>query len=151
VPGRVQTAFVETLLGLPRVTQAAVAERLGVDRSFVSRCLRGDRTLGVEDALYLVERFGIRPLRQAGDVVGLDLRLAEQAMPTVPSEPHDMLLEVLASLSGEASRLAEDLRARRTLTHAQRVALVRRLGAVEAQCRAAQRMLVTEPVEGETR
>jgi len=145
MPARVQAAFLESLLGQPRVTQAAVAERLGVDRSYVSRCLSGQRILGIEDSLYLVERFGPRPLRQAGDVLGLDIQVVEDSLPDVGADTQAMLLELLASLSGEVARLAEDLRSPRNPGHAQRVALMRRLGAVETQCRAAQRMLAAEP------
>jgi len=145
MPGSVQKTFVEVLLGLPGVLQRDVANRIGVDRSMVSRWRTGERGLNVEDALYLVERFGPKPLVAAARMVDVELVVADP-LDTLEGDARDVMVGVLAALLRESVSLTERLKGVResSLTDGERIDLVRRLAALEGMCRAAQAALLSE-------
>jgi len=145
MPGSVQKTFVEVLLGLPGVIQRDVARRIGVDRSMVSRWRAGDRTLGIEDALYLVERFGTEPLVAAARVVGVEVSVVSEP-DTMEGDTAEVVVGVLGSLLSESVTLTSHLLGLReaTLTPAQRIEVVQRLATLEGMCRAAQAALLDE-------
>lgn len=139
----IQQAFMRALLDTPGVTRKAVAHRVGVDPTQVSRWAHGDRNLRLGDALYLVERWGIQPLIEAGRVVGLDIQEAAPPADFEEVDTGEIRVELLAGLAGEAARLAGEL-AQPTKGPEARRALVERLRAVEELCRQAQRRLLQE-------
>ena len=138
----VQHAFMRALLDTPGVTQQAVGRRIGIDRSIVSRWLKGDRRLSICDALHLVERWGPAPLVEAGRVVGLEVAVDESGDgPAFEGDTGELRIELLAGLAGEAARLASELVQPPAGAEA-RTALVRRLRALEELCRKAQTHLL---------
>ena len=143
--GEVQTTFMSVLLGQPGVIQREVARRIGVDRSMVSRWRAGERGLNIEDALYLVERFGPKPLVAAARVVGIELTVDRDSNP-MEGDTGEVLVGVLASLLRESLSLTDHLQGVResSLSRSQRIDLVKRLAALEGMCRAAQAALLDE-------
>lgn len=101
--------------------------------------------LGVEDALYLVERFGTEPLVAAARVVGLEVAVESQP-DSMEGDTAEVVVGVLGSLLSESLSLTAHLTGLReaTLSQAQRIDLVQRLAALEGMCRAAQAALLDE-------
>lgn len=134
-----------TLLGSPRITQVDVASRLGVDRSMVSRYRSGDRTLGIEDALYLVEHFGPPALEAAAAAVGLDLRIEDDPPAGSGGDALRVVRSALSAMAEEVSAQVAHAPLDRLPGLEARMELAQRLELVEQRCREARHALLSEP------
>ncbi len=138
----VQQAFMRALLDMPGVTQRSVATRIGVNRCMVTRWLSGERNLRLGDAMYLVERWGSRPLVEAARVVGLTLRVDEDDdVDGIEGDTAEVRITFLAGLAAETSRLAADL-ASTPDTPDGRAVLIQRVRDIEDLCRKVQLRLL---------
>ncbi len=131
------------LLDMPGVTQSAVAGRIGVDRCMVSRWLHAERALRLSDALFLVERWGGRPLVEAGRAVGLTLSVSEDAGGEVlEGDTEDLRVELLGGLSAEVAQLAAELLSAPE-TPDGRAVLIGRVRRIEELCQRVQQRLLS--------
>lgn len=136
----VQRAFVDALLDSPGVTRQAVARRVGVHPSMVTRWLRGERNLRLGDAVYLVERFGPRALVEAFRVVGLRVVVEGEEPEGLDGDTGEVQAQVLAGLTRHSAELAERMARGEPADPA---GLIQRVRELELLCQQAQRRLLS--------